>query len=205
MLVAGMKWAGRGAGPRLAGGAPRVIVRIAISTLWLMAGIGEAAVAADGVTSIGQFTARNSKYAACGYTAKLWRSAETIVGEFYYCQSDDGTYGKAGLIRHLSYDKKTGHLTFIARLSSGTLYAKSLPADGVPDRDVFTFDGRLATAAMTGMLIHVDEADPEDRPTSEPIALKKVDGVDDYPSLADWRRDLENSARNRGYWTGYSD
>jgi hypothetical protein len=86
------EWLG---GPRPGAAAPRAIVRIAISALWLTAGIGEAAVAADGVTPIGYFNALHSKYAACGYTAMLWR-AETIVGEFYDCESDDGTYGKGG-------------------------------------------------------------------------------------------------------------
>jgi hypothetical protein len=204
MLVTRMKWAGGTSGSVPSAGPTRAIVRIAISALWLTAGIGEAAVAADGVTSIGQFTGRHSKYASCGYTVMLWRAAETIVGEFYDCEGDDGTYGKAGLIRHLSYDKKTGHLTFIARLSSGNVYAQGV-ADGTPARDLFTFDGRLATTEITGTLIHVDEVVPQDSPTSEQITLKKEEGVKSYPSLADWRRDLEDLARSRGYSTGYSD
>lgn len=206
-LVAGMKWAGGASGPRPGAAAPRAMARIAISALWLTAGVGEAAVAADGVTPIGYFNTHTSKHAACGYTVMLWRTAETIVGEFYDCESDDGTYGNGGLIRHLSYDKKTGHLTFIARLSSGTVYAQGV-ADGTPARDLFTFDGRLAATEITGTLIHVDEVVPQDRPTSEQITLKKgsQEGlVTSYPSLADWRREMEKLARSRGYSVGYSD
>jgi hypothetical protein len=71
----------------------------------------------------------------------------------------------------------------------------------VPARDLFTFDGHLATTEVTGTLIHVDEAGPQDRPTSEQITLKKGSGegmVTSYPSLADWRRQMENKARSWG-------
>jgi hypothetical protein len=40
----------------------------------------------------------------------------------------------------VSYDQKTGHLTFTARFSIGD------------ERDVFMFDGRLTTTEVTGTL-----------------------------------------------------
>jgi hypothetical protein len=89
---------------------------------------------------------------------------------------------------HLTYDQKTGHPTFTARLFF---------ADTGPAPDVFTFDGRLATTGVTGALKHVDESLPQRRATSERITLKKPGKWEEvgshelksYPSLADWSGD----------------
>jgi hypothetical protein len=125
-----------------------------------LAGIGEAAVAADGVTPIGYFELKNAGDGTCrGYSIYLWRTAETVVGRYYSCKRD--RYD--GLITQVSYDQKTGHLTFTARLSE--LIG--------PVKDVVTFDGRLATTDVTGTLKHVDESHPERGAKSERIALKK--------------------------------
>jgi hypothetical protein len=83
-------------GPRPGAGPTRAIVRIAISALWLTAGIGGAAVAAEGVTPIGYFNVPHGKHATCSHTAPLWRTAETMVGEFHDGKSNDGTYGTGG-------------------------------------------------------------------------------------------------------------
>jgi hypothetical protein len=149
------------------------------------AGVGEAAGAADGVMPIGAFESMYTGKGSCGgvlYRITLWRTAETVVGRFHSCEGrDDG-----GLISQASYDQKTGHLTFTARL----LFGNTGPA-----QDVFTFDGHLATTEVTGTLKHVNESHPQRGATSERITLKKPEvenfsqTLKSYPSLADWRGD----------------
>jgi hypothetical protein len=79
MSVAGMKWAGGIGSPRPGAAASRAIARIAISALWLTAGIGEAAVAADGVTPVGRYESKRDSDGPCGpYSVELWRAAEEL-------------------------------------------------------------------------------------------------------------------------------
>jgi hypothetical protein len=144
------------------------------------AGVGEAAAAADGVTPIGYLESMGTGHGPCSsYYISLWRTAETVVGRFFCV---DGRYN-SGPIKQVSYDQKTGRLTFTAPLSFSF---KTDPTH------VFKFDGRLAATEVTGTLKHVDESHPERGATSERITFKKSEEVGklkSYPSLADWSGD----------------
>jgi hypothetical protein len=197
MLVAGMKWADGTAGPRPGAGMPRAIVRIAISALWLTAGVGEGAAATDGVAPIGSYTAMHYSDEHCdGYAIDLWSTAETVQGLFHVCHGLEDSQA-VGLIEQVSYDEKTGHLTFTARLTVGSDYVRG--GKEVPSRDVFTFDGHLATTEVTGTLKHVDQVHVKSVATSERIRLKKQrEDLSSYPSLADWRRKMDETLEARG-------
>jgi hypothetical protein len=140
-------------------------------------------VVADGVTPIGDFLTRQTQHSD-GFHIDLWRTAETVVGVFYEVEED---LGHRGLIEQVSYDRKTGHLTFTAQIAIDA---------APPINDIFTFDGRLAATELTGTLMHVDKNDPVNGSTwNERITLKKQrakrpdDELEFYPSLADWRRE----------------
>jgi hypothetical protein len=93
------------------------------------------------------------------------------------------------------YDEKTGHLTFTARLGSDYIRG----GKEVPSRDVFTFDGRVATTEVTGTLKHVDQVYVKSVAASERIRLKKQrEELSSYPSLADWRRKMDETLEARG-------
>jgi hypothetical protein len=82
----------------------------------------------------------------------------------------------------VSYDQKTGHLTFTARFSIGDV------------RDVFTFDGRLTTTEVTGTLKRRwgrmrgrhKRADHAQETTGGEALI----GASSYPSLARLGEDL---------------
>jgi hypothetical protein len=152
------------------------------------AGVGEAAVPTGGVTPIGYLKAMGTGHGPCiNDYISLWRTAETVVGRFFCVY--EGFHSE--LIKQVSYDQKTGHLTFTARL---LFNKKTDPAH------VFTFDGRLATAEVTGTLKHVDESHPQGGATSERITFKKpkeegeVAALKSYPSLAAWSADQSDSS-----------
>jgi hypothetical protein len=197
MLVAGMKWAGGAAGPRPEAGMPRAMVRIAISALWLTAGVGEGAAATDGVAPIGSYAAMHDSDEHCdGYAVDLWSTAEIVQGLFHVCHGLEDSQA-VGLIEQVSYDEKTGHLAFTARLTVGSDYIRG--GKEVPSRDVFTFDGHLATTEVTGTLKHLDQVYVKSVATSERIRLKKQrEELSFYPSLADWRRKMDETLEARG-------
>jgi hypothetical protein len=192
-----MNRAGSVAGPRSGATVLRAVARIAISVLWLTTALSEGAMAADSVTPIGYFDTRTSDYAACGYSVELWRTAETVVGVLHDCEGPESNFG--GMIEQVSYDQNTGHLAFTARLSIGDLVLGVGPdkqINQVPSRDVFTFDGRLATTDVTGTLKHVNEAarNPQSGATREQIILKRRKpplAPSSYPSVADWHREMD--------------
>jgi hypothetical protein len=71
-------------------------------------------VAADGFTPIGHYEPKHDDSSCGDYAVKLWRTTETVVGVFLDCEGPDSNFG--GVIEQASYDQKTGHLTFTARL-----------------------------------------------------------------------------------------
>jgi hypothetical protein len=196
-MLVGMKWAGGTAGPRPGAGMSRAMVRIAISALWLAAGVDEGAAATDGVAPIGSYTAMRYSDEHCdGYAIDLWGNAETVQGLLHVCHGLADSQA-VGLIEQVSYDEKTGHLAFTARLTVGSDYVRG--GDQVPSRDVFTFDGHLATTEITGTLKHVDQVYAKRVATSEQIRLKKQrEKLSSYPTLADWRRKMDENLETTG-------
>jgi hypothetical protein len=156
-----------------------------------LVGTDEAAAPAGGVTPIGYLKATGTGHGPCidNYIS-LWRTAETVVGRFF-CISRGY---QSDLIKQVSYDQKTGHLTFTARL----LFNETDPAH------VFTFDGLVAAAEVTGTLKHVDESDPQRGATSERIRFRKpkeeegpVMGLKSYRSPAAWNADQSEPRGNQ--------
>jgi hypothetical protein len=160
------------------------------------AGIGQGA-ATDDVAPIGAYSAMHYSNEHCdGYALDLWRTAETVHGLFHVCHGLEDSQA-VGLIEQVSYDQKTGHLTFTARLTIGSDYLGE--GKQVPSRDVFMFDGRLAATEVTGTLKHVDQVDEKSIATTERIRLKKQrEKLSSYPSLADWHREMDETLEVRG-------
>src|ERR1700687_2901591 len=98
------------------------------------------------ITFVGEFS--NMRYTeehAYGYSVQLWREGATVFGLFL---ASEGLAGDTptGLLDDLKYDSRSGRLSFRAKLTMG------LDARQQPSHDLFEFDGKLNTRAVSGVL-----------------------------------------------------
>jgi hypothetical protein len=120
------------------------------------------------ISEIGAFS--NMRYTeehAYGETVLLWRSGSCIFGLF---ESAQGLQGDTpiGELEDVTYDPNTGALKFAAKLTMGIVAEPASPTPQ-PSRDLFTFDGTVGTARVTGVLIHATQLAP--RPPARNIVL----------------------------------
>lgn len=132
-----------------------------------------------------------------GASVQLWREGEAVFGLFSYSQGLIGDT-PAAMIEKVSFDSKTGHISFAARLTMGLHGCKV--HRNVPSQDVFHFDGVLSKTSLSGTLKHADNLHKELAPTEENIVLKKSDDwvVTQYASRAQWEAGMKDMLRFRG-------
>lgn len=132
-----------------------------------------------------------------GASVQLWREGEAVFGLFSYSQGLIGDT-PAGMLEKVSFDSKTGHISFIARLTMGLHGCKV--HSNVPSQDIFHFDGVLSKTSLSGILKHADNLHKEQAPTEENIALKKSDDwvVTQYASREQWEAGIKDILRFRG-------
>jgi len=149
--------------------------------------------------AVGSFS--NMKYTdehAYGYAVELWRYNHTLVGLFL---ASEGLAGDTptGLLEKLSFDEKTGAISFEAKLSMGVVYSQQ--HDGVPSRDVFRFKGILKRNQLRGRLERLDMLEPQPAPQTEQIVLKREESnsaLAAYKNYADWRQYADEILKFRG-------
>ena len=135
---------------------------------------------------------------AYGETVLLWRAGSCIFGLF---ESAQGLQGDTpiGELQDVTYNPKTGALEFAAKLTLGVI---SGPASPTPQfsRDLFTFDGTLGSARLTGALIHATQLDP--RPPARNIVLpastKDAEFMGGSATYGAWREKWEPILKRRG-------
>ena len=95
---------------------------------------------------------------AYGETVFLWRSGNCIVGLF---ESAQGLQGDTpiGELQDVTHNANTGELKFSAKLTLGVIAGPGTSEQ--PSRDLFTFDGTVGPARLTGALIHATQVDPK--------------------------------------------
>src|SRR5438093_291863 len=122
------------------------------------------------IDEIGAFSnMRTTEEHAYGYTVMLWRAGDCIFGLF---ESSEGLAGDTpvGELQGVKYDRKTGALTFSAKLTMGVVS----PGDSKgfePSRDLFSFAGELRATGLTGAVTHGIQNSPNVTPIYNKVAL----------------------------------
>ena len=152
------------------------------------------------MTFLGEFSnIRVTEEHAYGSAVHLWREAETLIGLFEWADGPAADL-PLGLLEQVSYDPKTGRLSFRARLTTGLHSCRE--HSEVPARDVFEFRGTLGTARLTGILVRRDALHPEAASKSESVALRRASpsasSYVDARSRAEWDRQVKGILSARG-------
>jgi hypothetical protein len=137
---------------------------------------------------------------AYGYTLMLWSAGDCLFGFF---ESSQGLAGDTpiGELSGISYDTKTGHLLFSAKLTMGVTSVKG--SNGFePTRDLFVFDGYLKANAVTGVTTHTLRNNPIFTPTHTDVALgiskTEADLMHGSATYGEWRRTWQSVLERRG-------
>lgn len=170
---------------------------VALLGLFVFLAIAQAGQSAQ-IVGLGTFSNfRFTEEHQYGASVQLWREGEAVFGLFSYSQGLIGDT-PAGLLEKVSFDSKTGHISFTARLTMGLHGCKV--HSNVPSQDIFHFDGVLSKTSLSGTLKHADNLHKEQAPTEENIVLKKSDDwvVTQYTSREQWETGIKDILRFRG-------
>ena len=150
------------------------------------------------ISEIGAFS--NMRYTAehaYGETVLLWRSGNCIFGVF---ESAQGLQGDApiGELQDVTYKLNTGELRFAAKLTTGVIAGPLTPQQ--PSRDLFTFDGTLDTAGLTGGLTHATQVDPKPpvRTAMLTPSARDAEFMRGSATYGAWRQKWEPILKRRG-------
>jgi len=122
------------------------------------------------ITAVGTYMdMRFTEEHAYGYSVELWRQGDTLFGFLLYSEGLAGDT-PTGMLEDVSYDPKSGSLSFSARLTIGLFSNREY--HGVPSRDVFRFKGRLTKGRLKGEMERSNALTPDELPTKEKLTLK---------------------------------
>ena len=173
-------------------------MRMALAALLTMAAV----IGETPITVVGEFSnMRFTKEHAYGYTVQLWRHGDTLFGLFL---ASDGLAGDtpAGMLEDVTFDRRSGKVTFKARLSIGmTMLGQKSPE---PSRDVFEFQGTLDKTGLSGLLKRSEQ--PRLTPGGAAhvtritrITLRPTENELAQPaSYAAWKQEADKILRVRG-------
>jgi len=132
-----------------------------------------------------------------GAAVQLWREGDTLFGLFSYSQGLIGDT-PAGMLEKVTFDPKTGRISFAARLTMGMHSCKL--HNNVPSQDIFHFDGVLSELSLSGTLVHADNLHQELNPKKDEVVLKKSDEwvITQYQSREQWEVAMKNMLKFRG-------
>lgn len=136
---------------------------------------------------------------ASGFQVELWEHAGDVVGVLmlYVGPVADPPIGE---LEEVEFDRKTGELTFKARLSIGAIRGEE-PGSWVPSHDLYAFEGRVEKKALTGDLIQrVMNTDPPatNHQRIELPPLEDEDQAVQAESYEEWRAWLDEALEARG-------
>jgi hypothetical protein len=134
-----------------------------------------------------------------GIEVRLWREGTGLFGFFSFAAGLSGDT-PTGRLADIRFDPETGKLSFRAKLTVGRHYCKL--HQGGPSQDLFTFQGILTPASLSGDLQHFEALHPEKPLEEEKVVLHKVNRQDgrrtDYQSRSQWERETQEMLRRLG-------
>jgi len=128
----------------------------------------------------------------------LWRAGSCIFGLF---ESSQGLQGDTpiGELQEVTYSANTGALKFAARLTMGVIAGAGSPTPQA-SHDLFTFEGTLRAAGLTGTLTHATQLDS--KPPARSIVLaaspRDVEFMRGYATYGAWREKWAPILQRRG-------
>lgn len=132
-----------------------------------------------------------------GADIELWQDGKTPLGLFSY---SEGLIGDTptGLLEKLSFDRKTGKISFTAKLTMGVHGCKV--HHDVPSRDLFTFEGVMRNKTISGKLTHADGLHLDQAPTAEKVVLKAAPEASaiQYTNRNQWESIIRDILKFRG-------
>lgn len=150
------------------------------------------------ITSLGTFSNyRFTEEHQYGTGVQFWQEGTSLFGLFSYSHGLMGDT-PAGVLEKVSFDPKTGHITFAAKLTMGLHSCKV--HNNVSSQDIFRFEGVLSNMSLSGTLNHADNLHPDQVPTEERIVLKKSDEwvVTQYRNREQWETGMKDILKLRG-------
>lgn len=131
-----------------------------------------------------------------GAAVQLWREGGTLFGLFSYSQGLVGDT-PTGMLEKVTFDPKTGRISFTARLTMGMHGCKL--HNNVPSQDIFYFDGVLSELSLSGTLAHADNLHQELETKKRDVVLTKLDerGITQYQSREQWEAAMKNILKFR--------
>jgi hypothetical protein len=174
--------------------AQRSVILLALAFFLAIAHAGQS----SSIIGLGTFSDfRFTEEHQYGAGVQLWREGDTLFGLFSYSQGLIGDT-PAGTLEKVTFDPKTGRISFTARLTMGIHGCKL--HNNVPSQDIFQFDGVLSELSLSGTLVHTDNLHQELNPTKEDVVLKKSDEwvITQYQSREQWEVAMKNMLKFRG-------
>jgi hypothetical protein len=153
------------------------------------------------ISEVGAFS--NMSYTeehAYGYSVMLWGAGDCLFGLF---ESSQGLAGDTpvGELQDVTYDRKTGHLSFSAKLTTGMVSCRGSNGEE-PSRNLFAFDGNLKATTVTGALTYTLQNNPNVTPTHTDVVLRVSKTAAEFmrgsTAYGEWLRTWQPIRQHRG-------
>lgn len=135
---------------------------------------------------------------ASGYDVELWKQGEKIYG---LINAHRGLMGDppAGILENVNFDKKTGEISFTAKLSLSVTSGKK-EDEWIPTHDLFQFNGILSKKMLTGKLKITDKTFNKFRVITKTLKLpfSTLWKLDNYKNYASWKKYANEILKRRG-------
>ncbi len=151
------------------------------------------------VSAIGMFMdGKSDDDHALGYDVKLWKQGDKIYGliNAHLGLMNDPP---AGILENVKFDKKTGKLSFAAKLSLDFTSGKK-ENERIPTHDLFEFNGILSKKSLAGKLKITNKTCTKNCVTTKTIKLpfSKLLKLDKYKNYASWKKYANEILKTRG-------
>lgn len=150
------------------------------------------------ISFMGEFSnVRHTAEHAYGYSVQLWREGDKVFGLFT-AASGPATDVPCGLLEDVRFNPATGAFSFTAKLSVAAIYLGKGRQE--PTHDRFAFKGSLRDNVLAGLLTHVDQLQPNVKPTSKRLRLSRTSNPPtiDAATHEEWKRAADAILKFRG-------
>lgn len=152
------------------------------------------------VKRLGVFTnMRFTREHQYGYSVELWQEKDRLFGLLLVSEGLSGDT-PTGLLEDVTFNPKTGRLTFRARLSTGSTFNQN--NEQIPTRDVYRFNGTLKGPKLTGVLEHTDALHPAATGTKKSVSLRRSKSESasmiEASSYDEWKKEADEMLKLRG-------